>query len=77
MLQRLSVALTLGVMASFALAGVGEAAKGPDATDVAVGTVIVVAVMMALLLLIYGIKVAFGGDQALPAEDLPAGGEHH
>jgi hypothetical protein len=76
MAGRLVFALYLAVSGLLAFAGTTEAAQGPDATEVAVGTVIVVLASMGLLALIYGVKVAMGGARVPPPEESIPGGHH-
>jgi hypothetical protein len=71
----MATALALG--AAFSLTGVSEAAKGPDAEEVAVGTVAVVLASMAFLSLLYGVKRAFGGGGMPPPEESFESSEHH
>jgi hypothetical protein len=76
-LERLTIAITAAVFAFVAFAGVTEAAKGPDAEEVALGTLAVVAAGMAFLSLVYGIKRAFGGGGMPPANESLGASEHH
>jgi hypothetical protein len=77
MLERLFSASTLALVAAFGLTGVLEAAKGPDAADVALGTGGAVLGLMAFLVLVYGIRRALGGGGALPPEEPAADAGHH
>ena len=76
MFERLLFATSLAVLGAFGAAGLTQAAKGPDAGDVATGTILVVLGVMAVLTIVYAIKVALGAARALPPEE-PAAGEHH
>jgi hypothetical protein len=76
MLQRLLIALNIAVLGVLASTGVSEAAKGPDASDVALGTLVVVLCSMAFLSLVFLVKRALGGVTELPPEE-PATGGHH
>lgn len=76
MLRRFVPALVLALAGGFAFTGVSEAAKGPDANEVTLGTLLVAFGVMAFLGLIYLLKSALGFTRALPPEEPPMG-EHH
>ena len=77
MLHRLFFAVYFAALAFVAATGLSEAAKGPDAAKVAFGTLIVVIVAMAVLGLLYLLRVAFAGAGSPAAEEEPAAGGHH
>ncbi len=76
MLGRVSRSLFLALVASFATTGGIYAAKGPDVTEVGVGTFLVALGFMALLFIAYLIKHALGLDRMPPPEDAGAP-DHH
>lgn len=76
MFRRLSLATYFAVVAVLAATGIAEAAKGPDATDVALGTFVAVLVAMAFLGLVFLLKVALGAVRPLPPEEPMSGGHH-
>ncbi|HEY7268293.1 MAG TPA: hypothetical protein VH951_00570 [Dehalococcoidia bacterium] len=75
-MQKLAFALFFAAMAFAAATGISEAAKGPDARDVQIFTIIGVAIAMAVLGLLYMLKIALGGASTLPPEEPGAGGHH-
>lgn len=76
MLQRLSFASAFALLTLVAFAGVSEASKGPDAAEVGFGTLFVVLAVMAVLFVIYMLKVYLGSGGTPPAGDGPAPGHH-
>jgi hypothetical protein len=76
MLQRVGFALTFAILGLLASTGISEAAKGPDARDVALVTLLVVVCSMAFLTLMFMLRVALGGVRTPPPEEPTAGGHH-
>jgi hypothetical protein len=76
MIRRLAFTFFCAVLALLAGTGFAEAAKGPDAANVALGTFIAVLIMMAFLGLVFLLKVLLGGVRPLPPEEPSAGGHH-
>jgi len=77
MLARSSLALALGLSLVLATTGFGEAAKGPDATAVGLGTFAVAVGFLAFLSIVYSVKRALGlVKPPPPPEDAGAGGHH-
>ncbi len=76
MLQRVGFALTLAILGLLASTGISEAAKGPDARDVALVTLLVVVCSMTFLTLMFMLRVALGGVRTPPPEEPNAGGHH-
>ena len=76
MLARLSLALALGFSLVLATTGLGEAARGPDATAVGLGTFAVVVGFLVFLSLVYSVKRALGLVK-LPPPPEDAGAGHH
>jgi hypothetical protein len=76
MTGRLLVALCVAASGLLAFTATTEAAKGPDATEVAVGTILVVLGAMALLAVLYGVKVALGGGRMPPPDEGVSTGHH-
>jgi hypothetical protein len=75
MISRFFVAITMALLGFVATAGIAAAARGPDATDVMVGTGVAILAMMAVLFSIYLFKVVTGIEKPLPPEEPGAG--HH
>jgi hypothetical protein len=75
-MQKLLPALFFALTAFAATAGISEAAQGPDAGDVALGTFAAVLGTMAFLGLMFLLRVALGGAQTPPPEE-PGAGAHH
>jgi hypothetical protein len=76
MLQRLGFALTFAILGLLASTGISEAAKGPDARDVALVTLLVIVCSLTFLTLIFMLRVALGGARTAPPEE-PSAGNHH
>jgi hypothetical protein len=76
MLRRISLAAYFASVAVISATGIAEAAKGPDATEVAVGTFVAVLIAMAVLGLLFMLKVALGAVRPLPPEEPTPGGHH-
>ena len=76
MFRRFSLAAYFAIVAVLSATGIAEAAKGPDATEVALGTFIAVLIAMAFLGLVFMLKVALGGARPLPPEEPTSGGHH-
>jgi hypothetical protein len=76
MYRTAAFALYFAAIAFLASTGVSQAAKGPDARDVALGTFAAVLITMAVLGLFYLLRLALGGNQPLPPEE-PGSGAHH
>jgi hypothetical protein len=74
--QRLLFATWFSILGLLATTGISEAAKGPDASDVALGTFAVVLGVMAFLGLVFLLKMALGGVRPPPPEE-PSAGAHH
>jgi len=75
MLRRLFFAACLAVAGVIASTGYSQAAQGPDAPDVAIGTALVVVGVMAFLSLMYLLRVVLGGPRQMPPEEPDSG--HH
>jgi hypothetical protein len=82
MLSRISLAIASGLTFAFAATGVANSAS--DATEVGVGTAIVVLALLAFLTAVYGVKWYFGATEppplppgGLPYHSLPAGEDGH
>jgi hypothetical protein len=76
MFRRFSLAAYFALVAILSATGIAEAAKGPDAAEVAVGTFIAVLIAMAFLGLMFMLKVLLGGVRSLPPEEPTTGGHH-
>ena len=77
MLARFSLALALGLSLVLATTGLGEAARGPDATAVGLGTFAVAVGFLAFLSIVYSVKRALGlVKPPPPPEDAGAVGHH-
>ncbi|MPZ47767.1 MAG: hypothetical protein GEU75_00345 [Dehalococcoidia bacterium] len=75
MLNRVTVSLSLALLAVIATTGVASAAT--DQEKVAVGTFLLAVGIMAFLALIYFLKRALGLEKALPAEPDTGPNAHH
>lgn len=76
MLRRFSFAVTFAILGLLASTGISEAAKGPDARDVALVTLLVIVCSLTFLTLMFMLRVAFGGVRTPPPEE-PSAGNHH
>jgi hypothetical protein len=77
MLERLGLSFTLAFIAFVAASGVSHAqGMTDDQVRVAVGTLIVALVSMAVLYVFYRIKRALGGFNLPPPDEHEAGAHH-
>jgi hypothetical protein len=76
MLRRFSFAVTFAILGLLASTGISEAAKGPDARDVSLVTLLVIVCSLTFLTLMFMLRVALGGARTPPPED-PGAGAHH
>jgi hypothetical protein len=77
MLNRVTLALSLALLAFAASTGAAQAARGPDAEEVIVITSLVSVALMLVLLIAWLIKRAVGLDKLPPPEPDSGHNEHH
>ena len=77
MLARSSLALALGLSFVLATTGLGEAARGPDATPVGLGTFAVAVGFLVFLSIVYSVKRALGLVKPPPPPEEAGAGGHH
>jgi len=77
MLSRLTVSLTLALLAVYGSTSAAHAGLLDDRQDVELVTAAIAAVLMVVLLIAYLIRHALGADKMAPPEPEPDAAAHH